>query len=156
MKNISKNSEFLWVETLTKILSACKISSKNDIRTSCGKKKSVLQNVFGNNIFGASILFFCCDFLNVILWWNFVSTENFRQCLHPKKHKIFICFSFFLPNFTVHHELKWAREAEDAFRPDSCIRSPKYWSHGTLSTPNGPSSTAPGRKAGSTCYKPSP
>ena len=96
MKNISKTSEFFGVETLTKIPNACKISSKNDIRTSRGKRKtkSVLQNVFGNNIFGASILFlFCCDFHECY----FVSIENFCQCLHPKNIRIFwIIFKLFL------------------------------------------------------------
>ena len=102
MKNISKNSEFFWVETLTKILSACKISSKNDIRTSRGKRKtkSVLQNVFGNNIFGASIFFLRLPRM-LFLCENLEALKTFVKVYHKKNSNLlnFFPFSF---EFTVH------------------------------------------------------
>ena len=52
-KKVQKNSKIIWWQRMTNVLSACQVSSGNNIRGCRGKKKqSALQNR----------LFFCYDF----------------------------------------------------------------------------------------------
>lgn len=99
---------FFWVRTLTKFLSVCKISSKNDICRSRGKKNQHSKMLSKITLLKHQFVLATTS-KNVILWWNFVSTENFCWCFTPKFQIILKCFSFIL-DFTAHSELEWAQE----------------------------------------------